>query len=148
LKGQRDKRRQQPAEIRKREQRRQEKKQLSDLTSKAWHAEDEDGEAQPLYEALADAFDFADPELWRSNSFAALRPRLVLHVKAVVAKLDGELADAIHKGKTQPFAMWSDKNQRKAAMADRKAEAANTVPKIEAKLDRARDILRSLEGVA
>jgi hypothetical protein len=40
----------------------------------------EDGE-QPLYEMLNDVFDFTDPELWKSNSFAALRPRLVIHLR-------------------------------------------------------------------
>jgi hypothetical protein len=29
-----------------------------------------DEEAQPFHELLAEAFDLADPELWRSNTFA------------------------------------------------------------------------------
>ena len=44
---------------------------------------------------LAEAFDFADPELWKSNSFASLRPRLVLHLKAAIASLEHDLAFTI-----------------------------------------------------
>jgi hypothetical protein len=55
-----------------------------------WRLEEEDRRAQPLWEALHEVFDFADPELWRSNSFAVLRPRLVLHLKAVIAQLELE----------------------------------------------------------
>jgi hypothetical protein len=39
---------------------------------------------------MHDISDFADPDLWRSNSFAVLRPRLIVHLRAVVAKLEGE----------------------------------------------------------
>jgi hypothetical protein len=45
---------------------------------------------QPLYEALAEAFDFSDPDLWRSNSFASLRPRLVVWMHSVVLDLQGD----------------------------------------------------------
>jgi hypothetical protein len=55
-----------------------------------WDLEADDHRAPPLWEALHDVFDFADPELWRSNSFAVLRPRLVVHLRAVVAKLEQE----------------------------------------------------------
>jgi hypothetical protein len=35
-----------------------------------YDAERADEEAQPFHELLAEAFDLADPELWRSNTFA------------------------------------------------------------------------------
>lgn len=50
----------------------------------------DDRRAQPMWEALHEVFDFADPELWRSNSFAVLRPRLIVHLRAVVANLEKE----------------------------------------------------------
>ena len=108
-KQQREQRAKQPAETK----RRAEEERRSELSSAKYAAEDEDRRAQPLFEALADAFDFNDPELWKSNSFAMLRPRLVLHVKAVVAKLESNLADAIHEGKTQPFSLWQTKSSGK-----------------------------------
>jgi hypothetical protein len=88
LKRQREQRRNRPSEIRRREQREQ-KMELSRL---AWDAEDKDKEAPPLYEAIASVFDLSDPELWRSNAFASLRPRLILHLEAVVASLRYEEA--------------------------------------------------------
>jgi hypothetical protein len=50
-------------------------------------AERREREAQPLHEVLDEAFDLADPDLWKSNSFAALKPRLILHVEAAIARL-------------------------------------------------------------
>jgi hypothetical protein len=44
-----------------------------------------DREAEPLHEVLDNAFDLGDPDLWKSNSFAALKPRLIVHVEAVIA---------------------------------------------------------------
>jgi hypothetical protein len=58
----------------------------------------EDAE-QPLYEMLNEVFDFADPELWKSNSFAALRPRLIIHLEAVVAELERERLSATNRMK-------------------------------------------------
>jgi hypothetical protein len=49
--------------------------------------ESDERNAQPLYETLDEAFDLGDPELWRSNSFAALKPRLIVHVEAAIARL-------------------------------------------------------------
>ena len=59
-----------------------------------WDLEADERRAPPLWAALHEVFDFADPELWRSNSFAVLRPRLVVHLRAVVAKLEQECATA------------------------------------------------------
>jgi hypothetical protein len=88
----REKRRQQPAEIQKREAKAEQLRRWGDASMKEWKARVEEDNAPPLYEALADAFDFADPELWKSNSFAALRPRLALHVRRVIAGLEKDLA--------------------------------------------------------
>jgi hypothetical protein len=65
---------------------------------KEWRAKGEEGAAP-----LADVFDFADLELWKSNSFAALRPRLTLHVRAVIAELEYRLAYEIGRNRAQPF---------------------------------------------
>jgi hypothetical protein len=56
-----------------------------------WKATWRDNAEQPLCEMLNEVFDFADPELWKSNSFAALCPRLIIHLEAVVACLDQHL---------------------------------------------------------
>jgi hypothetical protein len=55
-----------------------------------WDAEWQERKQQPLYEALAEAFEFSDPDLWRSNSFASLRPRLVVWMHSVVLDLQGD----------------------------------------------------------
>jgi hypothetical protein len=80
----RRKRAQQPAEQRRREKRAAE---LEAFTRKM-QLDRREREAQPLYEALNEAFDLANPELWKSNSFAALKPRLVLHLEAAIAELE------------------------------------------------------------
>jgi hypothetical protein len=84
----REKRAQQPSEQRRRaaaQQRREEERRAWDAD---WQARRREDDEQPLYEMLNEVFDFADPELWKSNSFAALRPRLIIHLEAVVAKLE------------------------------------------------------------
>jgi hypothetical protein len=53
----------------------------------AEETENTENEAQPLYEMLDEAFDLASANLWKSNSFAALKPRLILHVDAAIARL-------------------------------------------------------------
>ena len=50
--------------------------------------------ATPFYDAFAEAFDLADPDLWRSNFFAMLRPRLLLRLRAAVARLEYEIHHA------------------------------------------------------
>ena len=42
----------------------------------------------PLCEVLADAFVSVDPGLWRSNSFASLRPRLISRVEHAITVLE------------------------------------------------------------
>ena len=50
-----------------------------------------DEQAPPLHEVLAEAFDLSDPNLWRSNSFAMLRPRMIISVRRTIAELEYEL---------------------------------------------------------
>ncbi|MFL5237178.1 MAG: hypothetical protein ACJ8EL_06165 [Rhizomicrobium sp.] len=87
LKRDRERRAKQPSEI-KRQEARAERDRLWDASYEAdrkeWAAEDHD----PLHEVLADALNFADPELWKSNSFARLRDRLIIHLRAEIAKLE------------------------------------------------------------
>jgi hypothetical protein len=79
--------------------RRAKAQQRRDAERAAWSAEQMAQHREiaepPLYEVLSDVFDFADPELWKSNSFAALRPRLMVHLQAVIAKLERECASAV-----------------------------------------------------
>ena len=72
----REKRAKQPANIRRRQRR--------EKDFQAWHDE---ATATPFFELFAEAFDLSE-ELWRSNSFAMLRPRLVIEVKAAIANVD------------------------------------------------------------
>ena len=81
LERQREQRDKQPAEIRKAQAREEE----SRLLTASFAAERTERAATPFYETFAEAFDLADPDLWRSNSFAMLRPRLLVEVRAAVA---------------------------------------------------------------
>jgi hypothetical protein len=87
LQEQRARRAKQPSEMRRLAERENERR-LYDAEDEA---EQRDKDAVPLYEVLADAFDLRDPELWRSNSFAALRARLIVSVRYGIAKLEREL---------------------------------------------------------
>jgi hypothetical protein len=145
-KQQREKQKQRPAEIRKREEKLEQDRRWSDASQKAWQAKWEEEKAPPLYEALADAFDFADPELWKSNSFASLRPRLVRHVGCVIAELEADLAYQLRKSRSQPFCgLSATKEHRQAAAAHRKAATSLAIGAIETKLARAREILGRLD---
>jgi hypothetical protein len=80
----REKRAKRPSEIR-RAQEREQRKRLCAAASDAYWTE---YKATPFYEIFAEAFDLADPDLWKSNSFAMVRPRLLIEVRAAVASLD------------------------------------------------------------
>ena len=112
-----------------------------------WEARAEDEAAPPLYEALADAFDFADAELWKSNSFAALRPRLVIHLRAVVAKLASDLAHERDRSPNPFCGLGASKERQRKAAAYRKAETEAAISKIEAQLARAQEILTALISI-
>ena len=77
-----------PAEITRRQQR-EEADRLLHVHTDADFCE---REAAPMWEVLDQALDLTDPELWKSNSFAALRPRLIIHLEAVIAHLEYEQA--------------------------------------------------------
>jgi hypothetical protein len=145
LRAAREKRERQPAEIHKREERDEQDRRSSDALMKEWEARCAEDAAPPLYEALADAFDFGDAELWKSNSFAALRPRLTLHVRCVIAELEYRLAYEIGRSRSQPFCgIGATKERRHAAAAYRKAETSAAIGRMEAKLAKAREILGQL----
>ena len=122
----REKREQRPSEIRRREERKEQLRRYGDAAWEEWKARTAEDKAPPLYETLAEAFDFADPELWKSNSFAALRPRLVLHVRHAIAKFEQELAYAAGARRWKP--------------------TPSETSALEAKLARAREILSQLAG--
>jgi hypothetical protein len=113
----RERRAKRPSEMR----RKQERAEGLRLFDAAYEAERADEKATPFYEIFAEAFDLADPDLWKSNSFAMVRPRLVIEVRAAIARLEHEL----HKRRIQ-----------------RRAPA----PKLEHELARAREILALLQS--
>lgn len=84
LKRDRERRAKQPSEIR----RRAEREERDRLRDAHYEAEEADRDAEPLYEVIADTLDFNDPELWKSNSFACLRLRLIVTIRAAIADLE------------------------------------------------------------
>jgi hypothetical protein len=88
LQHDRERRARQPSEIRRRQKREEEERRFHVLVE----AESDDQEEPPLWEVVADALDFADPELWKSNSFARLRGRLIVSLKAAIADHEYRLA--------------------------------------------------------
>jgi hypothetical protein len=83
----REQRSQQPSEQRRTLQREHEREQRERLLSAWADAQMAEFQAKPFYAIFAEAFDLADPNLWKSNSFAMVRPRLVIEVRAAVATL-------------------------------------------------------------
>jgi hypothetical protein len=122
----REKRAKQPSE-----QKRQAQRHATDEAfQRSMEAESEEWGAQPFYEAFDDAFDLADPDLWKSNSFASLKPRLIVQVEAAITNLDHERIRAgMRRG-------WGRRQ------SVHKFSAVN-----KAKLDRALAIYRKLTGV-
>jgi hypothetical protein len=142
----REKRNQQPAQIRKREKRRRMNKAQNAAFRAQWEAERLDKAQPPIEEALAVVFDFTDPELWKSNSWAVLRPRLIVHQCAVIARLESELTYTSDWAGKQPFSMaHRDKAQRQRQREQRQQQGSEKARLIQQKLDRARGILRALE---
>lgn len=118
----REKRANRPSDIRRRQER--EKKQR--LMDRCFDLQREERFAQPFYEIFADAFDLADPELWKSNSFSAIRPRLIIEVTAAIASMEYDLHD--RKGEQRGL-----------------PDIQQLITEDEAKLARAREILRLLD---
>jgi hypothetical protein len=83
----REKRAKRPSEIR----RAQEREEYGHLLDAWSHTGFDERKATPFYEIFAEAFDLADPDLWKSNSFAMVRPRLLIEVRAAIAKLEVDL---------------------------------------------------------
>jgi hypothetical protein len=141
----REKRNQQPAQIRKREAARARQEAETAAYTAAWGAEQADKAQLPLLEALAEAFDLTDPELWKSNSWAMIRPRLVIHQRMIVAELEKDLAYAARRAAAQPFAMYASKEQRKRQRAERQEWGNAECNLLQQNLDRARKVLGVLE---
>jgi hypothetical protein len=133
LKREREKRAKQPAQVR-RAQALEEEDRLYEAHSRA-----ERGQriATPYYELFDEAFDLADPDLWKSNSFAMLRPRLLTEVRAAVASLEHSIA---HSRNRHGTARWGQRRPRKSEL---KPWQPN--PEDERKLARARRILALLD---
>lgn len=129
-KAQRDK---QPSVIRRRREQAERHKREREHSEVRSDADWEERKQPPLWESLAEAFDFSDPDLWESNSFGSLRPRLVIWMRHVVAKLQGELDYAL-------------KPPRRSLTDAGKAWHKQAIEEREAKLARAREILGWLEG--
>jgi hypothetical protein len=142
-----ERRKQQPEQVAKREQKRLEDKQQYHLWDKAREAEEADEQEPPLYESIANAFDLSDTDLWKSNSFASLRPRLIISVKCAIAKCESAICDAADRAQKQPFrGIYStNKEIRRRDRESRQAGCAKEIAALQGKLDRAREILRLLE---
>lgn len=117
--SEREKRAQRPSEIRRAQERAEDRRLMRVHFETDW----QERFATPFYEIFAEAFDLADPNLWKSNSFAMVRPRLLTEVRAAIANLEYEL----HHNRT-------NNNRRRASHAE-----------TEAKLARAREILALLD---
>lgn len=141
----REKRRNQPAQLRRAEERMQRAHERIQLSMRASDLRRDDELEPPLYEALATVFDFSDPELWKSNSFATLRPRLVTHVTAVIAGLEYDRSWRRQLAETQPFMIGPTAEQRRRAAVRRRVSEEAEIAAIEAKLARAREILDQLK---
>lgn len=75
-----------------------------------------------VYEMLAEAFDLTDPNLWKSNSFASMRPGLIVHVEADIANLEYQIvAYARDLNKARHLA---DLDRKRAILKALKGEAA------------------------
>jgi hypothetical protein len=87
LKRDRERREKQPSQIKRREAR-AEHVRLRDAYFDADHKERMAEHDEPFYEIIADALDLTDPELWKSNSFARLRDRLIIRVRTAITELE------------------------------------------------------------
>jgi hypothetical protein len=85
-----------------------EREERDRLSKARWDAEDADRKEPPLHEVLAEAFDLTDPNLWRSNSFAMLRPRLIISVRRTIADLENN------------FGWWNSKDDKSRRLAKAK----------------------------
>jgi hypothetical protein len=130
LERERERRAERPSEIARQQLRAEEErwtKTYYEAERKADRAEDE----EPFYELIADVFDLADPELWKRNSFARLRDRLVLSLEREISEIEHErLGDLRRYGK------------RRIAKSDRDPKSYRN--KRAARLVRAKELLALL----
>ena len=89
LKRDRERRAKQPSEIKRREARAEHDRLRRAYFEADWEERKAERD-EPLYEVLADALDLTDPELWKSNSFARLRDRLIINVRAAITELEAD----------------------------------------------------------
>jgi hypothetical protein len=116
------------AEEQKREEDREAEREASRLASEI---EADERNAQPLYETLDEAFDLGDPELWRSNSFAALKPRLTIHVEAAIAQLTHRVAyEDRHGGRNGIYRRGMATKLDRAKAIYRKLTGAEWAPRL------------------
>lgn len=134
--AERQRRRQRPTEQRRRAERAAEENEYMRVSDACWDARIKEKTSLSLYETLADAFDFADPELWKSNSFSTLRPALIAHVQLAIVKLEYELH----------WEARSLRRQRAKVRAAILAKRQGNPTENEQRLARARAILALLEG--
>ena len=80
----REKRDNQPSVIRRRA-----KQEARDLAMRAnWEAERRDRQEPPIWVLISELLDLADPDIWKNNVVASMRPRLAIYFQAVVAELE------------------------------------------------------------
>jgi hypothetical protein len=110
----RERREKRPSEIARREAREKEDRLFSEYCRLEFT---EEKQATPYWELLANVFDLADPDLWKRNSFAPLRDRLILSLKTEIASIEyHRLADLRRYGK-KCFALLSEDACHKPAAA-------------------------------
>jgi hypothetical protein len=117
----RERRSRQPSEVARQQLRADEEKWTKAYYEAEWNAHRAEDE-EPFYELLADVFDLADPELWKRNSFARLRDRLVLSLQKEIADIERErLSDLRRYGKKLIAKLdrdpSSDRNRHAARLA-------------------------------
>jgi hypothetical protein len=121
----RERRAKYPSEIRRRQQR-EEQERLFRASMDAGYQQRREEREEPFYAAVADTLNLDDPELWKSNSFARLRARLIVIVRAAIADMEYDLVHHL----AGPRRRHSQKYQQH----------------IEKRLARAREILERLDS--
>jgi hypothetical protein len=87
---------------------------------------------------MHDIFDFADPDLWKSNSFAILRPRLIINVRTTIAVLKEQRSDLEHKPRRLSAAHW---REWKSSLQWRER-----ITDLDAKIARAQEVLAVMKA--
>jgi hypothetical protein len=96
----RERRAKRPSDIARRELREAEQRALHEHFDLTYGQLEKAERDEPLYELVLDLFDLADPDLWKRNSFARLRDRLLLMLREEIARLEHDrLSDRRRDGK-------------------------------------------------